>query len=366
MEGGFEIILCDFERDLERVDVMKVVAGGNNWTGGSVMGGWRYVQAVADRYHGIGGGRVSLDYEHFVTVFEYPGLDLFTNDVNSDMPMPRLQNVGDSDLIKMRDAVTEMVLASDSDKTSQSTKWQEVADLVVKRYSMALHNLATNRDLRDSKEGFAEYLSALLRPFIDWTARNSTLEISRCGAQLVPRLPAPPALAPFLAHRAVHAVNHEICFTLLSALDVTLQSMSHSLSHGAPPTRALDLVDSLVDYLQWTTWKDCGTCLDDEVCVIPIWPMGNFEDHAHPKCKTEGGVKGMGNYWGMRWGRGPPPGDRPGEGRGGREGGRGHGVEGGKVGRKHLHHKGCGKGRQALGSLGARILGALRGVGLRW
>lgn len=33
-------------------------------------------KAIAARYDGIGGGRVALDYEHFVAAYTYP-IDLF-------------------------------------------------------------------------------------------------------------------------------------------------------------------------------------------------------------------------------------------------------------------------------------------------
>lgn len=69
MEGGFEIIFCNIE-NLEVVNIMPVVnpsdgPGGHN----GMLGGWQYYKAITERYHGIGGGRVVLDYENFVTAF---------------------------------------------------------------------------------------------------------------------------------------------------------------------------------------------------------------------------------------------------------------------------------------------------------
>jgi hypothetical protein len=66
-------------------------------------------------------------------------------------------------------------------------------------------------------------------------------------------------------------------------------------------SHAVELIDDLVEFLSWTTWKDCGACADEEVCFIPIWPMGSQEDHAHPRCKREEDVEdGGGGYWGSR------------------------------------------------------------------
>jgi hypothetical protein len=78
--------------------------------------------------------------------------------------------------------------------------------------------------------------------------------------------------------------------------------------------RAVDEVKDLVDWLGWTSWKECGTCGDEEVCFVPIWPMGAREDHARPRCRGEESVAGQAGYWGRQ---GPPP--RKGSGPGGDE-----------------------------------------------
>ncbi|KAF2242182.1 hypothetical protein BU26DRAFT_400917, partial [Trematosphaeria pertusa] len=298
MEGGFEIILCDFERDLEVKDVMPVVNSGRGGGGGMGrgMGGMKYLKAITDRYHGIGGGRVVLNYEKFVSVFGYTGLELWKNDVVSDTPQPRLQHVSPTQLQEIKSAVTEMILTrEENDKDGRN--WQQVADMAVKRYSAPLHYLNTDEAVRSSKEDFGDYLFMLLRPFIDYTSRNTTLETARCVSQIVPPLPLPPSSAPSLAHTALHTVTREVCSALLSALDITTLSLSRSLAATSPPpSHALDLIDTLVSYLQWTSWKDCGPCADDEVCLVPIWPMGTLEDHRSPRCTREGEV-GSG-YWG--------------------------------------------------------------------
>lgn len=46
------------------------------------------MKAIATRYDDIGGHRVRLDYNDFVSVFAYADIeDLFTNDVQSDYAM---------------------------------------------------------------------------------------------------------------------------------------------------------------------------------------------------------------------------------------------------------------------------------------
>lgn len=322
MEGGFEIILCKFEEALDVVSIMPVVASEGPGRGG-VLGGWRYQQAVASRYQGIGGGRVRLDYEHFVTAFSHEGLELFDNDGQSDVPMPRLTKARAGDLRKIREDVTDMVLSSDVEGIGDGVDWQSVADMLVQRYSAPLHYLG-NEDaaVRKSKDALTVYLSTLMRPFIDYTARNSSFETERCVAQVLP--PVPPPTSPSLAHVVVEVVAERVCSTLITALDIITASPSAS---NGPPPEALESIDALIAHLQWTTWKECGTCPDEELCIIPIWPMGTFEDHASPRCKAEGDVTGVNGYWG-HWGppggrRPPPP---PGQGDD-RDGGRARGME---------------------------------------
>ncbi|KAF2122138.1 hypothetical protein BDV96DRAFT_609152 [Lophiotrema nucula] len=314
MEGGFEIILCDFEKDLEVKSIMPVVDDGWPGAGRGMLGGWRYYQAIAERYHGIGGGRVVLDYEHFVTAYAYEGLNLFDNDGQSDTPMPRLENARQADLRTIKDAVTGMILTSAVEKVGDGTNWQAIADMIIQRYSAPLHHLTDKEAAaRKSKEALATYLSTLLRPFIDYTSRNTSAETARCVAQHLP--PVPPPLSPPLAYTALSSITSRICTSLLSALDITTtqsQPLSRSYSYSSsspPPSPALELIDALTAYLRWTSWKQCGPCPAEQLCIIPIWPMGTFADHASPRCKAQGEVSGVNGYWG-RWGprgRQPPP-----------------------------------------------------------
>ncbi|KAF2175618.1 hypothetical protein K469DRAFT_610025 [Zopfia rhizophila CBS 207.26] len=301
MEGGFEIILCEFAKHLEVKEIMPVV---EQRVGEGILGGWRYYQAITDRYHGIGGGRVRLNYENFISVFEYEGLDLWANDVHSDVPMPRLQSVSSEDLLRIKNAVTDMVLKNDKE-IKDTVNWQEVTDMIIGRYSAPLHYLGTPKSpARSSKEEFATYLSNLLRPFIDHTSRNTTLETHRCIAQSLPA-----ATTDSLAARTVLAISTKICNSLLTALDVTSLSMSRSLSESSPPpAHALSLIDQLISYLQWTAWKQCPSCADEEICVVPIWPLGTLEDHRKPRCLGESEALRRNGYWGrFGMGRRAPP-----------------------------------------------------------
>jgi hypothetical protein len=171
MEGGFEIILCDFKKHLDLADVMAITTHRGQQ---GFLGGWSYIKAITSRYHGIGGDRVRLDYYSFVSVFAYPDIeDLFNNDSESDYAMPRLQNVKVAHLMRVRSDITSMILR---DSGQVTRNWQAVADMVVTRYSKPLHHLHTDKRVRLDEEAFAEYLELLMSPFIDNTARNSTLK----------------------------------------------------------------------------------------------------------------------------------------------------------------------------------------------
>ncbi|KAH6637765.1 hypothetical protein C7974DRAFT_307777 [Boeremia exigua] len=302
LEGGFEIILCDFEAHLQRVDVVSVASRR-----APMLGGWEYVKAITSRYHGIGGARVHVDTADFVSVFEYAPAGLWDNDVRSDVKMPRLTHVAPEVLRAARDDVAALVLRKDWE-AREGRDWQGVADMVVARYSGPLHYIATNRVFREDGAALAVYLGELLRPFVDVSARNAARETERCVAQFVPALPAlsiPPSSLTPLGHRATHAVATRICDALLTSWSIASSPLPHSGFSTVYAEHAVEVVQELVEWLGWTSWKDCGTCGEEEVCFIPIWPMGNLEDHAKPKCRGEKDAEGRTGYWGRM---GPPPG----------------------------------------------------------
>lgn len=133
MEGGFEIILCDFESHLDRRDVIAVTSNGERGRG--PMGGWQYIKAITSRYHGIGGNRVEVDYNAFTTVFAHDDTKgLWDNNVQSDQRMPRLTNIPPTTLAALRDSLTSLVQHKDW-TAPVGPNWQTHADAIVARYS---------------------------------------------------------------------------------------------------------------------------------------------------------------------------------------------------------------------------------------
>ncbi|KAH0393832.1 hypothetical protein KCU89_g12002, partial [Aureobasidium melanogenum] len=246
MEGGFEIILCDFAAHLDVVSIAKTnPKAGGGFGGGSDNGdGFNYYRAVAARYHGIGGGRAVLDYEEFVSAFAYPEAISF-----DDTGRPRLNNRSAA-IDDMRRAVDKMILQkSDSIET---VDWQAIADMVVARYADRIEYLASGS--LKSLAALQSEIERALRPFIDYNARNSSSEIARCASQFMPN-------STNVAAQAIRQVTNTLCSSLVTASEQT------------DYTIALEQIKQLKEYLAWTTWKQCRGCAADEICFLPIWPV---------------------------------------------------------------------------------------------
>lgn len=274
MEAGFEVILCSSEHNLKNIRITQArthqILEGRP-TGqigeGQEYGSWTlppdgylWIKAISARYHGIGGNRVVLNYDHFVTAYAY-GLDLF----KGGGKLPRLEHIKTQDLDPIRQALNSLIMADDVYKPSFN--WQAVADMVIERYADSLKYLVSG-DFTTIEFLQAE-IERILRPFIDYSARNPTDEAKRCSDQFI----VPHAPTETLAGQAVSSVLHSICSTLVAVLN------EENYQH------AIDELVSLVEYLSWSTWKECRGCKNNEICVIPFFPMGSAEDYENPQCR---------------------------------------------------------------------------------
>ncbi|KAF2815527.1 uncharacterized protein BDZ99DRAFT_345969, partial [Mytilinidion resinicola] len=310
MEAGFEIILCNFSKDVDLVRVTRAAGPDDRDFDGfsNKIGHFRYMEAVAARYPGIGGDRVRLDYDNFVSAFAYP-LELFisASEIDEAPPLPRLVNISSDDLAIVRSDVRNMILSQDAvTATRESFNWQRAADMIVARYSKPLQYLTSDL-VRKNTTLLSTYLEVLLRPFIDYSARLPLDEAARCSAQFASNVPA---ANTSLAAAAVHAIADKICSVLSSALS-SISDESDDDAAGpkirkAGLANAVFKLDGLVDYLQWTSWKQCRGCGDDEICFVPIWPFGAVEDHKRPRCLDADSLVSRMGYWGIWWGRPPP------------------------------------------------------------
>lgn len=285
MEAGFEIIMCSFS---ETLDFVQSVRAGPFSPEGSEPDpddepfGWKlwdWLKFIAARYDGIGGGRVKLNYDNFITSYNYD-LDLFS----ADGDLPRLENLSDVSLNVVRNDITTMVTQWDpsSESDEEQTNWQSIADMVVQRYANELKFLVSD-GLTTSAELLRE-LHLMLRGFVDSDHRNTTSEIERCVAQFNP---AGVDMSRSVAGRAIRSVTETVCATLFEAFDA-----------NRTLTESREKLTSAMRYLDWTVWKKCAECPLNKVCFIPVWPFGAVEDYEHPQCRNGSELGGRTGYWG--------------------------------------------------------------------
>lgn len=274
MEGGFEIILCDFAKDLDVVSILPAKASGMG-PGGSDADHFNYWQAISARYFDIGANRVRLDFESFTTLFAYPSAIYF-----DETSRPRVKN-NTAELDTVRQDIKKMILGPDSTANADVVNWQDITDLIVTRYADRIAYM-TSGDLTTLSALSAE-IERALRPFIDYSARNASLEAERCATQF---MPSASALAPSVAGTAIKQTYQTMCSALASA------------GHETDYDDALETVRQLKQYLAWTTWKKCSSCASHEICLVPVWPMGSKEDFEQPPCVSSATIgERHGDYW---------------------------------------------------------------------
>jgi hypothetical protein len=275
MHTAFEVIMCSFEKSLQAVRVTRA----NDLPGRTLdlkdPTEWTLLQATASRYHGIGGNRATIHYDNFVTAFSYPDIDVFA----SGEGQPRLSGISGQQSSQILSDIDSM--ARDTSHIASSTDWQAVVDIIIARFGPRLRYL---------KEGNFSHADALhnqtilvIQPYVDWDHRNLTLETERCATQYIPRtsngLP--------LAGQVVLQVTRTICNTLLAASE-----------DGVEYATAMKIIDELMEYLSWTTWKECTPgCQADEICFAPVWPWGKPGDIENPPCVTADGFVERWGYW---------------------------------------------------------------------
>lgn len=264
MELGFEIILCSFEKHLH-VDRIATI----NKPQQRQDDDFSLYQAVASRFDGIGGGRVELDLEHFVTLFD--GFDALYFD---DKAFPRIRN--ETDLIEpIQTAIKQMVLDT---KHVVSRDWQAVTDLVVSRYANRIAYLASGE--LESMDVFKTEVENTFRPYIDDSHRQPSAETERCATQFFRSGPIPDVPAA----KAIYNITTTLCSSLRDAWQ------QDSLD------RATLIMRRLKSWLAWAVWKRCKGCEYHEVCFLPIWPLGGQEYFDHPKCVSD--IDNVGrDYW---------------------------------------------------------------------
>ncbi|PYH32216.1 uncharacterized protein BO87DRAFT_440958 [Aspergillus neoniger CBS 115656] len=262
MAAGFEIILCNPEQKLDTVNIARVTLPIRDPAKKSGKPS-DLLRTVTSRYHGIGGDRVIVNYDAFVTAYDY-GLDLF----HGGSKHPRLAHLPTLSLAPIRDDLTALVM--NHDPTTRVINWQGVVDMMVEKYGRILRSLvsAHHDDQAARLEFIMETAECILSPFVDRDNRDYYAEIDR----------------------SVYTVSSRICSSLMAVMEAK--------EYGIVTT----ILQDLMHYLDWSIWKECSGCQDDEFCAVPIWPQGSQEDYDHPRCqKYDSAFQGDNDYWGPVW-----------------------------------------------------------------
>jgi len=273
MEAGFEVILCSFRDNLDLLRIKQQLHRGSGLDSSHPGEQLNYYQAIAARFDGIGGHRVSLDFARFVSVYAYAN----ATEIDRD-GLPRVVN--DTSIIEsIRGDVADMLTRPRSG-TAEDIDWQAVTDMIVARYADRIASLVSKSTI--TLDALRGGLDRALRPFIDYGDRNVHEEVARCATQFL----SPEAIASnSTAAVAVKTTYTHIC-----------QSLSDALTAETFDEATL-LIRNLKDWLAWSTWKRCVGCQVDEVCRVPIWPVGSKSDFEHPSCSNMTSTP-INDYWG--------------------------------------------------------------------
>jgi len=191
--------------------------------------------------------------------------------------------VNDTSIIEsIRGDVADMLTRPRSG-TAEDIDWQAVTDMIVARYADRIASLVSKSTI--TLDALRGGLDRALRPFIDYGDRNVHEEVARCATQFL----SPEAIASnSTAAVAVKTTYTHIC-----------QSLSDALTAETFDEATL-LIRNLKDWLAWSTWKRCVGCQVDEVCRVPIWPVGSKSDFEHPSCSNMTSTP-INDYWGPPW-----------------------------------------------------------------
>lgn len=311
MEAGFEIIYCDWTPK-GGLDLLSVQGSPlRNETGiddspdkvtlvGSALTvAFEWLRASSQRFHGHPAGRLDVDWSSMVSAFGYP-VNL-TNADRERQDLPRLTNTTKEERRNIRARLREVVIERGGRSTAEKgvVSWQGVVDNIVTRFSKRLWSLA-NAGLK--RNDLIATIGSLIDPFTDYLDHSPMAEqlaIDRCAQHYVdPQLLRPETWTPedHAIAAAIGVVSSTICTSLFTARNILRFNSTESKPSAE---EAQEIFQKLIDDLRWSTWKDCEGCAWNEICSIPMFPMGSKEDYYHPSCKNITGMLNSRGYWGF-------------------------------------------------------------------
>lgn len=296
MEAGFEIIYCDFS-PTGGLDLTSVQASpfrneshldhGSSFSFQSPRL-FEWFRAAAARFQGLPTGRLDVDWSSMVSAFAYP-VNLSNPDVTRQ-DLPRLLNATADGRSSIHSRLKEVVIerAGSLAGKKHTIDWQGVVDNIVTRYSHRLE-LIINQNL--TANDFLVVISTLIDPFIDYLDHSPTAErsaLSRCTQHHLQPLslnarewmPEDHAI-----YAATESVSGTICVSLFTIRRLLIDSLVTSDDQSVVE-QARDIAWELIHKLRWSTWRECAGCSVNEICSIPMFPVGKVDDYFHPTCKN--------------------------------------------------------------------------------
>ncbi|KAF4973257.1 hypothetical protein FSARC_412 [Fusarium sarcochroum] len=316
VEIGIEIIKCNFSSGLDLVSMTRTELY-DNMIENAGLAIFQWIRAVGERYNGIAGDRLRIDFSSMVSGLFFP-----INISSTITGRPDLMRLGAATLDELKDikAYLKDVLQQPRRFT---VNWQGVADLVISRYSkrlalMAYESLPSHHFINEIEDATLVWVDAPPLPDdVSMTERetNRTADgIEQCKIHyLRPALLAKKRWSPEdeLIYTSIDTVLGTLCQELFSIRSRLLQAAGLSLNdykikgdHEDNPdlNKAVEdgriAVQGLMDTLGWSIWKQPQPCAPDEIPVIAMWPFGTKEDHWHPGCRSIDVVQNPSDsYW---------------------------------------------------------------------
>ncbi|PHH61429.1 hypothetical protein CDD81_400 [Ophiocordyceps australis] len=316
LEMGFEIAYCDFSNGLNLVSLSPTsnVASSRDPTYTTVS---QWARAAAERYDGLGGDRIRLDFSSMVSGLFFPINVSSTDPRRPDLP--RLGAAGTKQLIDIRSYLHTVSLRH----RSYNTNWQAVVDLIVSRFTARFNLMASPQTCAES---FLHELLVSTGTYYSMAPiqsagqgeggeRNRTAEaVELCTKHyLLPTYLDRQAwtLEDDLIHTAVETVTSDICNTLF-VIRALMPEASPNLADSAQRNHMMrsdvglqgavqagrQLLLDLRQRLSWPVFKKPQTCAVDEMVLTVMWPVGNAEDFWHPGCRP---LDEIGYYRGGYW-----------------------------------------------------------------
>ena len=286
MEMGFEIIFCKFSDGLELESArQRPSVEGQDY---KTLNQFEVLRGAALRYPGITAQRLRLDYSSMVSAFWYD-LNL-TNPEPDKNDLPRLPASDTKGLARMKRDV-KMAFEESRARGDGGNDWQGVVDMIVTRYSDRLQLMAGNDS---SRKAILTEIGVLLNLFVDYERFDIPTAIEKCSMHYLGAA-VPQTASDRLIHEAILSVTNKICSKLFHVRELLIGD-EETADHSALE-ESKSALKTLLDYLRWSTWSECGKCAYDEVCFVAIWPWGAVEDHEHPRCMKDDLLSSRHGYW---------------------------------------------------------------------